>query len=170
MGAREDRQRVRFEAFVDPVQADAVVELLEAFGAQPAAPRALHSPTPEVIEEACEVMHDAYERAAVGAGWETNPASRKPWDGVPEANKVTMRAAVDALLQHVAPAPAEARGQLTRELVEHTSRTFIGAGNNIAKAVWPNEEPANWDGLSDEEKAIVTEAMTAVLLDLGWEH
>ena len=53
------------------------------------------------IEEACEIMHDAYEKAAAGAGWETNPASRKPWADVPEANKVTMRAAVTALLQHL---------------------------------------------------------------------
>jgi hypothetical protein len=43
-------------------------------------------------------MHDAYEQAALGAGWETNPASRKPWADVPEANKATMRAAVIALL------------------------------------------------------------------------
>jgi hypothetical protein len=50
------------------------------------------------VEQACQVMHDAYEKAAVGAGWETNPASRKPWADVPEANKVTMRAAVGALL------------------------------------------------------------------------
>jgi hypothetical protein len=52
------------------------------------------------IEEWCEVMHDAYEKAAVGAGWETQQASRKPWADVPEANKETMRAAVRA----VAPA------------------------------------------------------------------
>lgn len=32
-------------------------------------------PTAEHIDAACEVMHDAYERAAVGAGWETNPAN-----------------------------------------------------------------------------------------------
>lgn len=51
------------------------------------------------IDQACEVMHDAYERAAVGAGWDTNPASRKPWADVPEANKQTMRAAVAALLE-----------------------------------------------------------------------
>lgn len=54
--------------------------------------------TPAYVEAACEVMHDAYERAAVGAGWETNAASRKPWADVPEANKETMRAAVFALL------------------------------------------------------------------------
>ena len=49
------------------------------------------------VETICELMHDAYERAAVGAGWETNPHSRKPWADVPEANKATMRAAVSAL-------------------------------------------------------------------------
>jgi hypothetical protein len=56
---------------------------------------------PECVDRGCEVMHDAYERAALGAGWETNPASRKPWADVPEANKVTMRAAVAALLDHL---------------------------------------------------------------------
>jgi len=54
-----------------------------------------------LIEECCEVMHDAYERAADQSGWETNPASRKPWAEVPEANKQTMRAAVAALLEHL---------------------------------------------------------------------
>ncbi|MDB5716477.1 MAG: hypothetical protein JWO15_3874 [Sphingomonadales bacterium] len=54
------------------------------------------------VETACEVMHDAYEAAAVGAGWETQKASRKPWADVPEANKATMRAAVSALLAHLA--------------------------------------------------------------------
>lgn len=52
----------------------------------------------DYIEVACEVMHDAYEAAAVGAGWETQERSRKPWSEVPEANKATMRAAVSALL------------------------------------------------------------------------
>lgn len=55
--------------------------------------------TDEQVEQACEVMHDAYEKAAVGAGWETQAASRKPWADVPEANKTTMRAAVRALLE-----------------------------------------------------------------------
>ena len=71
--------------------------------------------TPEhaaAVETCCVVMHDAYERAAVGAGWETHAASRKPWSEVPEANKATMRVAVQALLDHLAPviAAAEARG------------------------------------------------------------
>lgn len=61
---------------------------------------------PVMVEQACEVMHDAYERVAVGAGWETQTASRKPWADVPEANKVTMRAAVSALLDWLDGGPA----------------------------------------------------------------
>jgi hypothetical protein len=69
-----------------------------------------------LIEQACEVMHDAYEAAAVGAGWETQQQSRKPWADVPEANKATMRAAVSALLdwlpttRDIPPAVGEAGG------------------------------------------------------------
>lgn len=55
------------------------------------------------VDECAEVLHDAYERAAVVHGWETNPASRhKPWGEVPEANKATMRTAVRILLGFVA--------------------------------------------------------------------
>ncbi len=57
--------------------------------------------TAERVERYCEIMHDAYEKAAVGAGWETQQASRKPWADVPDANKETMRAAVGALLDVV---------------------------------------------------------------------
>lgn len=57
------------------------------------------------IEKACEVMHDAYEQAAVDAGWETQARSRVPWADVPEANKATMRVAVNALMRHVADDP-----------------------------------------------------------------
>ena len=53
---------------------------------------------PSEVERLCEAMHVAYERAAAGAGWETQQASRKPWADVPEPNRVTMRAAVRALL------------------------------------------------------------------------
>ena len=50
------------------------------------------------VERLCEVMHDAYETAAVASGWATQERSRVPWTDVPEANKITMRAAVQALL------------------------------------------------------------------------
>lgn len=53
------------------------------------------------LEELCEAMHDAYETAAVAAGWETQARSRKPWADVPDANKQTMRHAVRALLGHL---------------------------------------------------------------------
>lgn len=52
----------------------------------------------DLVESLCHVMHDAYEAAATQAGWETQARSRVPWEDVPEANKVTMRASVAALL------------------------------------------------------------------------
>lgn len=52
----------------------------------------------EIVEQACEIMHDAYEAAALAEGWETQARSNKPWADVPEANKATMRTAVRALL------------------------------------------------------------------------
>ena len=56
----------------------------------------------ELLEQLCEEMHDRYEKAATGAGWETNPESRKPWSGVPEANKATMRAAIGPIADRIA--------------------------------------------------------------------
>lgn len=49
------------------------------------------------IEKLCELMHSAYEEAATKAGWQTQARSRVPWADVPEANKITMRAAVTAI-------------------------------------------------------------------------
>jgi hypothetical protein len=51
-----------------------------------------------LVEEMCHASHDAYEQAASLAGWATNQASRVPWGEVPEANKVAVRAAMDAAL------------------------------------------------------------------------
>lgn len=62
----------------------------------------LSDPDPALVEHLCELMHDAYERAAAGNGWETNPASRQPWAGVPIANQRTMRIAVVAGLAALA--------------------------------------------------------------------
>lgn len=90
--------------------------------------------TAEFIEYCCEVMHDAYERAAVGAGWETQKASRKPWSDVPEANKVTMRAAVGALLVYVDADQPNLGLATTRQLLEeitsriHTDYSSGGGG------------------------------------------
>lgn len=52
----------------------------------------------DLVEQACEVMHDAYEDAASKYEWETQLASRKAWAHVPERNKATMREAVKVLL------------------------------------------------------------------------
>jgi hypothetical protein len=64
----------------------------EAAGSSPAPAR--H----RLVEQACEVLHDAYEQAAVNAGWETQERSRTRWADLPPANQQTMRAAVGALL------------------------------------------------------------------------
>jgi hypothetical protein len=56
---------------------------------------------PTKLEYYCEIMHYAYEEAAIIAGWQTNPRSTVPWSEVPEANKYTMRVAVNALLEQV---------------------------------------------------------------------
>ena len=88
-------------------------------------------PSPETVERAAEVMHDAYEAAAVGAGWETQAASRKPWSGVPEANKVTMRAAVSALLDHL-----DAVRPDVDALVEAAERRGRVAGMRETERAW----------------------------------
>jgi hypothetical protein len=68
------------------------------------------------IETAAAGMHDAYENAATANGWETNPASRKPWADVPEANKATMRAALAAALPSLV---AEIREQIASKIDNH---------------------------------------------------
>lgn len=50
------------------------------------------------IEQFCEAFHDAYERAAVNEGWQTQKRSRVPWKYVPAENKATMRAAAREVL------------------------------------------------------------------------
>lgn len=46
-------------------------------------------------ESIARLLHEAYERQAVENGWETQVASRKFWDEVPEANRNTMIAMVE---------------------------------------------------------------------------
>lgn len=86
------------------------------------------------IERACEVMHDAYEKAAVGAGWKTNPASRKPWADVPEANKATMRAAVAALMNHLATEVEFSRPEMGSHILMSEYRTGKYDGLTILAA------------------------------------
>lgn len=53
------------------------------------------------VERFCIFMHEAYEDAAVQQGWETQEASRKSWEDVPEANKETMRHTIGLLIPEV---------------------------------------------------------------------
>ena len=57
--------------------------------------------TPEQIDRCAAAAHYAYESAALDAGWETNPASRVPWNDVPASNKAATRAAATAVLSAV---------------------------------------------------------------------
>lgn len=57
--------------------------------------------TPEQIDRCAAAAHYAYESAALDAGWETNPASRVPWNDVPASNKAATRAAAAAVLSAV---------------------------------------------------------------------
>ena len=76
----------------------------------------------ELLEQLCEEMHDRYEKAATGAGWETNPESRKPWSGVPEANKATMRAAIGPIADRIAE--LEATVKRVRELPDKWRKDY----------------------------------------------
>jgi hypothetical protein len=54
----------------------------------------------DLVERACEVMHDAYEAAALAEeGWPLPERSRVTWDEVPASHQATMRIAVLALLE-----------------------------------------------------------------------
>lgn len=46
----------------------------------------------------CEILHDAYEKASLETGWQTQEVSRVSWADLPEANKATMRIAIRTLL------------------------------------------------------------------------
>ena len=58
-----------------------------------------------IVDGLAQTQHDAYERAAMITGWETQKASRKPWSEVPDANKATMRHSVAALLTALVGGP-----------------------------------------------------------------
>jgi len=106
--SREGLVRIAAEAFDDGPAAGYVVgcscsECKEKLGALAGALLAALTDDAEGdearVERLCEVMHDAYEEAAQRVGWETQVRSRAPWSHVPEANKATMRVAVEALLR-----------------------------------------------------------------------
>ena len=75
--------------------------------------RAALAPSDGVLDELAAALHDAYEAAAAKTGWQTNPASRVPWDEVPTANRTATRVAVRAVLEHLRaalPTPPEQDG------------------------------------------------------------
>jgi hypothetical protein len=66
---------------------------------QPAAPPAQIGSRD--LDELGQVLHDAYEQAARLSGWQTQVASRVPWDEVPEANRMATRVAAAALVAYL---------------------------------------------------------------------
>lgn len=54
-----------------------------------------------LIEYLCSQQHAVYEAAAMLEGWETNSKSRMEWSSVPAANKATMRASMEVVLQEL---------------------------------------------------------------------
>jgi hypothetical protein len=85
-----------------------------------------------LIERLCEAQHDAYEAAAVEAGWQTQEQSRKPWAEVPEANKQTMRASMRAVLRVLALAEHGDIQQVREQISEAIARQRLAdRGINI---------------------------------------
>jgi len=72
--------------------------------------------TDEDVERWCEAFHDSYEKAAVGAGWETQEKSRKPWSEVPEANKETMRTTIREVVPLILGDVKTSRGDFQNDL------------------------------------------------------
>ena len=88
------------------------------------------------------IAHEAYEEAAAKAGWETNPASRVPWEDVPLENRVATTAAAnavaDAVLHEAAVTPPKrvdstdplihqnANGTVTLEWRDDRTATLVG--------------------------------------------
>jgi len=99
--------------------------------------------TEDVIETFCRVMHDAYEEAAKSEGWETQQASRVPWEDVPPANQATMRAAVRGLL--ASPEFQSYRDTAYWDGAFHVRAQIMGVVQNI------NAEHREW-GITDYER------------------
>lgn len=94
----------------------------------------------DLIEHLCELMHDAYEAAAVEAGWETNARSRVPWADVPEANKATMRKAVAVIAPLIEQARRDGAVEALREAGPKLARMrHTASGRRVANAEWLGE-------------------------------
>ncbi len=69
------------------------------------------------------IAHEAYEKAAAESGWETNPASRVPWEDVPPENQAATRAAANAVANVVRG--EEDRFRIGMEFGRSTERAVI---------------------------------------------
>ena len=52
----------------------------------------------EEVERIARAFHESYEEFAIGFGWKTQEASKRPWEEIPEANRQVMLATVEDLL------------------------------------------------------------------------
>lgn len=82
------------------------------------------------VEELCEIAHAAYEAAAVEHGWATQEASRVPWVDVPEANKATMRAAMDAVWTYVCSTYIAYKNRMLQELADRVAE-LVGENRQL---------------------------------------
>ena len=119
----------------------------------------LHGDRQQLIEEAAETMHDAYEEAAVREGWETQERSRKPWSEVPEANKRTMLVAVEAALAvfEKAQAPTdEEREDMIAWLMRDQGHDLSPLGRDYTDAEIADmlRRPAQTEPTVDEREAL----------------
>lgn len=55
------------------------------------------------VDEVARTFHEKYEEFAAKCGWETQGASRVPWEDLPEENRLTMELATTAVLLRFFP-------------------------------------------------------------------
>jgi hypothetical protein len=85
-----------------------------------------------MIEMMARTMHDAYERAALRNGWETQERSRVPWEDLPAVNRQTM---LDALSEAVDATVAEGLIMLAPENPSITDVATVLDGILLSKMV-----------------------------------
>jgi len=56
-------------------------------------------------ESVAKLFHEAYERLAPAFGYETRPATRVPWEEVPERSRQLMIASTAEVLAYLFPPP-----------------------------------------------------------------
>lgn len=110
------------------------------------------------MDRLCEVMHDAYEAAALSAGWQTQERSRVPWADVPEANKATMRAAVAALLRELGSEPVST----TPELYAVLLHPVWGDSEQQATVIRSTDGGETWQAMAEATRDYADEIAGAL--------